>query len=175
MRHLGMEPRTTAVGAKEQNGDVEASNGALKRRLEQALLVRGSRDFADQDDYERFVATVVRKANASRGPRVAEEIEAMRPLVVNRLPEYTEIAVPVASTSTIRVKSCAYSVPSRLIGARVKVRVFEHRIEVYYADWPATGCEARPRASTTGTSSGPWCASQARFPATSTETKCFQA
>jgi len=85
MRHLGMEPRTTAVGAKEQNGDVEASNGALKRRLEQALLVRGSRDFADQDDYERFVAKVVRKANASRGPRVAEEIEAMRPLVVDRL------------------------------------------------------------------------------------------
>ena len=134
MRHLGMEPRTTAVGAKEQNGDVEASNGALKRRLEQALLVRGSRDFADQDEYERFVAKVVRKAKASRGPRVAEEIEAMRPLMVERLPEYAEVAVPVASTSTIRVKSCAYSVLSRLIGARVKVRVFEHRIEVYYAD-----------------------------------------
>ena len=141
MRHLGMEPRTTAVGAKEQNGDVEASNGALKRRLEQALLVRGSRDFADQDDYERFVAKVVRKANASRGPRVAEEIEAMRPLVVDRLPEYTEVAVHVASTSTIRVKSCAYSVPSRLIGARVKVRIFEHRIEVYYADKVELACD----------------------------------
>ena len=141
MRHLGMEPRTTAVGAKEQNGDVEASNGALKRRLEQALLVRGSRDFADQDDYERFVAKVVRKANASRGPHVAEEIEAMRPLVVDRLPEYTEVAVHVASTSTIRVKSCAYSVPSRLIGARVKVRIFEHRIEVYYADKVELACD----------------------------------
>ena len=141
MRHLGMEPRTTAVGAKEQNGDVEASNGALKRRLEQALLVRGSRDFADQDDYERFVAKVVRKANASRGPRVAEEIEAMRPLVVDRLPEYTGMAVPVASTSTIRVKSCAYSVPSRLIGTRVKVRIFEHRIEVYYADKLELACD----------------------------------
>ncbi len=141
MRHFGMEPRTTAVGAKEQNGDVEASNGALKRRLEQALLVRGSRDFADQDEYERFVAGVVRKANAARGPRVAEEIEAMRPLVVARLPEYIELVVPVSSTSTIRVKSCAYSVPSRLIGERVRVRVFEHRIEVYYADKLELGCE----------------------------------
>ena len=141
MRHLGMEPRTTAVGAKEQNGDVEASNGALKRRLEQALLVRGSRDFGDQDDYERFIAKVVRKANASRAPRVAEEIEAMRPLMVERLPEYSEMAVPVASTSTIRVKSCAYSVPSRLIGARVRVRVFEHRIEVYYADKLELACD----------------------------------
>jgi transposase InsO family protein len=141
MRHLGMEPRTIAVGAKEQNGDVEASNGALKRRLEQALLVRGSRDFADQDEYERFVAKVVGRANAARGPRVVEEIEAMRPLVVERLPEYTEMAAPVASTSTIRVKSCAYSVPSRLIGARVRVRVFEHRIEVYYADKLELACK----------------------------------
>lgn len=141
MRHFGMEPRTTAVGAKEQNGDVEASHRALKRRLEQALLVRGSRDFASQDEYERFVAGVVRKANAARGPRVAEDIEAMRPLVVERLPEYIEVVVPVSSTSTIRVKSCAYSVPSRLIGERVRVRVFENRVEIYYADKLEFGCD----------------------------------
>jgi hypothetical protein len=141
IRHFGMEPRTTAVGAKEQNGDVEAGQGALKRRLEQALLVRGSRDFGDQDEYQRFVAGVVRKANAGRGPRVAEDIEAMRPLVVERLPEYTEVVVPVASTSTIRVKSCAYSVPSRLIGERVRVRIYEHRIEVRYADKLELGCD----------------------------------
>jgi len=141
MRHFGMEPRTTAVGAKEQNGDVEAGHRALKRRLEQALLVRGTRDFGDQDEYERFVASVVRKANACRGPRVAEDIEAMRPLVVERLPEYTEVTVPVSSTSTIRVKSCAYSVPSRLIGSRVRVLLYENRLEVYYADKLELGCE----------------------------------
>jgi transposase InsO family protein len=141
MRHLGMEPRTTAVGAKEQNGDVEASNGALKRRLEQALLVRGSRDFADQAEYERFIVSVTRKANAGRGPRVAEDIEAMRPLVVERLPEYTELVVPVAGTSTIRVKGCGYSVPSRLIGERVRVHVYEHRLEVYYVDTLELACD----------------------------------
>jgi transposase len=141
MRHLGMEPRTTAVGAKEQNGDVEASNGALKRRLEQALLVRGSRDFADQAEYERFIVGVTSKANAGRGPRVAEDIEAMRPLIVERLPEYTELVVPVAGTSTIRVKGCGYSVPSRLIGERVRVHVYEHRIEVYYADTLELACD----------------------------------
>ena len=141
MRHFGMTPRTTAVGAKEQNGDVEASNGALKRRLEQALLVRGSRDFADQADYERFIVGVVRKANAARGPRVAEDIDAMRPLVVERLPEFSEVVVPVSSTSTIRVKSCAYSVPSRLIGERVRVRLYEHRIEVFYADALELACD----------------------------------
>lgn len=141
MRHFGMEPRTTAVGAKEQNGDVEAGHRALKQRLEQALLVRASRDFSDQAEYERFVTGVARKANTARGPRVAEDIEAMRPLVVDRLPEYVEIVVPVAGTSTIRVKSCAYSVPSRLIGERVRVRLFEHRVEVYYADKLELACD----------------------------------
>lgn len=43
MRHFGMKPRTTTVRAKEQNGDVEAANGVLKRALEQSLLLRGSR------------------------------------------------------------------------------------------------------------------------------------
>lgn len=39
MRHLGMEPRTTMVGEKEQNGDVEARDGVLKNLLKQALLL----------------------------------------------------------------------------------------------------------------------------------------
>ena len=49
--------------------------------------------------------------------------------------------MPVSSTSTIRVKHCAYSVPSRLIGERVRVRIYEDRIEVYYADKLELGCE----------------------------------
>ena len=141
MRHFGMQPRMTAVGAKEQNGDVEASNGALKRRLEQALLVRGNRDFTDHDTYEKFIAGVLRKTNNARGPRVAEDLEAMRPLVVERLPEYTELMVAVASTSSIRVKSCVYSVPSRLIGEQVRIRLFENRLEVYYAGQLELSCE----------------------------------
>ena len=62
MRHFGMTPRTTEVGAKEQNGDVEAANGVLKRRLEQALLLRGSREFASAADWQMFIDDVVRKA-----------------------------------------------------------------------------------------------------------------
>ena len=50
MAHLGMKPRTIGIGQSHQNGDVEASNGALKRRLEQHLLLRGSRDFATVEE-----------------------------------------------------------------------------------------------------------------------------
>jgi hypothetical protein len=141
MRHFGMTPRTTEIGAKEQNGDVESSNGALKRRLEQALLVRGSRDFESVDAWQGFVDDVVRKANARRGPRVGEELQGMRELDVAKLPEYVEEYPKVSEWSTIRVKHCAYSVPSRLIGEVLTVRLFEDRIEAYFADQLQLACE----------------------------------
>jgi hypothetical protein len=106
MRHFGMEPRTIEPGQKQQNGDVEALNGALKRRLEQHLLLRGDREV---------------------------ELAAMRLVRVERLAEYTEVDVVVSSWSTIRIKHNAYSVPSRLTGERVRVRVFEARLEIFYA------------------------------------------
>jgi hypothetical protein len=133
MRHFRMKPRTTEIGAKEQNGDVEASNGALKRRLEQALLLRGSRDFESVEAWESSLQQVLRKANGARGRRVEEDLAAMRPLDVSRLPEFTEEQICVSEWSTIRVKHCAYSVPSRLIGETLRVRIYEDRIEADYA------------------------------------------
>jgi hypothetical protein len=141
VRHFGMTARTTAVGAKEQNGDVEASNGAIKRRLRQALLLRGSTDFESQSAYEKFVEEVLRKANAARGKRVEEELATMRPLDVSKLPEYVEEEHVVSERSTVRVKHCAYSVPSRLIGHDVKVRIYEQRIEILFADRVEFACE----------------------------------
>jgi hypothetical protein len=133
MRHFGMTPRTTAVGAKEQNGDVESENGALKRRLEQLLLVRGSRDFDDVAAWQSFIDAAVRTRNAGRQARVAEDLAAMRELNVAKLPEYVEEHAVVSEWSTIRVKHCAYSVPSRLIGQVLTVRVYEDRIEAWFA------------------------------------------
>jgi hypothetical protein len=141
MRHFGMTPRTTEVGEKEQNGDAEASNRVLKRALEQALLVRGSRDFESVDAWQSFIDDVVRKGNRAQARRVADELAAMRELDVDRLPEFVEEDVLVSDWSTVRVKYCAYSVPSRLIGEWVKVRLFEDRIEVRYAGKTELACE----------------------------------
>jgi hypothetical protein len=132
MRHLGMKPRTIGVGKSNQNGDVEASNGALKRRLEQHLLLRGSRDFDSVAEYEKWVHDVVRRANALRQERLDEELACMKAVTVERLPVFTEQKLKVAKGSTIRVKRNTYSVPSRLIDERVKVRIFDGHIEVRY-------------------------------------------
>jgi hypothetical protein len=132
MGHLGMKPRTIAVGASNQNGDVEALNGALKRKLKQHLLMRGSAGFESVEAYERWVQGVLEKANELRRTKVAEEIAAMKELRVSRLPEYVEETVGVTSWSTIRVRRNTYSVPSRLIGREVRVHVYEDRLEVFY-------------------------------------------
>ncbi len=132
--HLGMTPRTTAVGEKEQNGDVEAANGAFKRRLRQELMLRGSSDFESVEAYEVWLQQVVKRLNVGRTERFAEDCAAMRQVRVARLAEFVEETLLVTSWSTIRVNRSPYSVPSRLIGETVRVRVFERQLEVYYAD-----------------------------------------
>jgi hypothetical protein len=141
MEHLGMTPRTIAVGEKEQNGDIEAANGALKRRLNQLLILRGNRDFEDLSEYQQFIDRTTAKMNAARVTRVREDLEQMSILKVDRLVEFKEIDVRVTSWSTIRVKRNAYSVHSRLIGEQVRVRLYEDRLEVRYNGKLQLTCE----------------------------------
>lgn len=132
VEHFGMKPRTIGIGECHQNGDVESLNGVLKRRLEQHLLLRGSRDFESVAAYEAWVQEVLRKTNRLREVKLKEELATMRELAVSRLPEYTEKTVKVSRESTIRIKKNSYSVPSRLRDETVKVRIFDDRLEVYY-------------------------------------------
>lgn len=134
MSHLGMEPRTTGVGKKEQNGDVEAGNGALKRFVDQQLMLRGSRDFDSHDDYADWLHNIFETRNRSRGARLEQDLAAMEPFTATPVPEYTELRVRVSGGATIRVKTNTYSVPSRLKDEHVRVRVYDERIEVHYAD-----------------------------------------
>jgi len=132
MEHLGMTPRTIAIGKKHQNGDVEALHGALKRRLEQHLLLRGSRDFESVEEYETWLWEAVEKANRLRTKRFKQDLAAMKPLTADRAPEFREKDVRVTSRSTINVNYNIYSVPSRLIGEMVRVRIYDDRLEVRY-------------------------------------------
>lgn len=132
MRHLGMEPRTIQIGESHQNGDVESLNGSLKRRLEQHLLLRGSRDFASQEEYASWLCEIQRQSNRLRARRLREELEVMRPLQVKRLLEWREQNVRVTTCSTVNLKGYRYSVPSSLIGEQVVVRLWEERVEVLY-------------------------------------------
>jgi transposase len=126
--HFGLEPRTTGVGRPQENGDCESSHGHLKRRIRQHLLLRGSRDFGSEEEYDGFLAGVLESANRPRAGRLEEELAAMGERLVEALPDYREVMVTVGNSSTVRVRKVVYSVPSRLIGARLLARVYEDRI-----------------------------------------------
>lgn len=132
MRHFGMKPRTIGVGESEQNGDIEAANGALKRRLKQHLLLRRSCEFESVDVYESWVQSRCSLANAGRSKRLAEELAVMGELNAERLCEHVDVDAKVSPWSTINVKDNVYSVPSRLMGQELRVRVTEREIEVWF-------------------------------------------
>ena len=131
MRHYGMEPTWNNTGIAHENGDVEQAHYRFKEALDQALRVRGSREFADRASYERFVTELVKQRNQTRKARFQEERPALAPLPLAPLSPCSELRVRVSRFSTIQVLGNTYSVPSRLIGTRLLVRVRAERLEGY--------------------------------------------
>ena len=134
LKHFGMQPRTIHVNSPNENGDIEAANGAFKRALRQHLLLRGSFDFEDLAAYEGFLWSLFEQRNALRSQRLAEEIAVMKVLSVAPWPEMREVRTRVSSGGTIRVRHNTYSVPSGLKGKLVQVRLYEWQVEVWYAN-----------------------------------------
>jgi hypothetical protein len=129
--HYDLTPLTINVNCPHEHGDVESQNGHLKRRLDQHLLLRGSRDFNCLEQYDGFVEEVLRAANAKRQKRLVEELACMRPLPAMGLAEYREFEPVVSSQSLMRVNRHTYSVPSRLIGHTLRVEQYEAELKVY--------------------------------------------
>jgi len=132
LRHYGLAGESINAGCANENGDVESSNGGFKRAVEQALLLRGSRDFRSRDEYSVFIEKLVMQRNKNRSERFSEEVKVLRRLPDRRLEAYKEMIVSVSSGSTISVNKNIYSVNSRLIGEKVKVRVYAEKIEMWY-------------------------------------------
>ena len=133
LAHYGLAGEHTQPRRPNENGDVEQSHYRFRERLEQALLLRGSRDFADRDDYAAFLRQHLARANAGRTQRLAQERPLLRPLPASRLEACQRLWARVGPSSTIRVQNNVYSVHSRLIGERVEVRLFGEHLELWYA------------------------------------------
>src|SRR6185437_12994119 len=73
MRHYAMEPTWNNAGVAHENGDVEQSHHRFKLAVDQALRVRGSRDFPTRNSYQRFPDDLVRTRHLTRPPRSTTE------------------------------------------------------------------------------------------------------
>jgi transposase InsO family protein len=129
--HYGMEPSRNNTGIAHENGAIESVHGHLKKGIDDALLLRGARDFADLCAYRRFIDEVIGRRNARNTARITVERAALQELPDRRTADYEDAIVTVTSTSGFVLRKVFYSVPSRLIGHRLRVRLFDDRLEVY--------------------------------------------
>ncbi len=114
MDYYQVEPQRTNARQAHENGDVESSHGHLKTAVDQALLLRGSRDFASREEYEQFLTQLIDKRNAARADKFrARATVPGRVAAGQARPSASAISgIKVHSSSTIQVK------PQHVLGSQ---------------------------------------------------------
>ena len=139
--HYGLRASRNNLGLSHENGPIESRQGSLKRALDQALLLRGTREFADLPAYEQFVAETVRRLNARCARAWELERASLKPLPARRTVDFEEIDARVSKFGVFSAKSALYSVPSRLAGHRLKVRLYSAHLEAWLGGVKVFECE----------------------------------
>lgn len=129
--HYGMQPTRNNRGIAHENGAIESPHGHLKNAVRDALLLRGSADFADLVAYRRFIDEIVSRHNARHGKRIDAERPFLQPLPAARTGDYEDPRVYVTSAGGFTLRKVFYTVPSRLIGHRLCVRLYDDRLELF--------------------------------------------
>jgi hypothetical protein len=129
--HYGMTATRNNAGIAHENGSIEGPHGHLKRAINDALLMRGSRDFDDLVAYRRFVDEIVSHCNARNSKRIDVERIELQDLPVRRTSAYEEVTVRVTSSGGFTLRKVFYTVPSRLIGHRLRVKLFDDRLDIF--------------------------------------------
>src|SRR6516162_4969959 len=131
MRHYDMMPTRNNLGVAHENGSIESSHGHLKKALQDALLLRGSRDFDHLDGYRRFVDEIVGRRNANNRKRIELERPMLTALPKRRTADYEEKIVTVTSSGGFILRRVFYTAPSQLIGHRLRVHLYDDRLECF--------------------------------------------
>jgi hypothetical protein len=126
-----MQPTRNNSGVAPENGAIESAHGHLKNTVEDALLLRGSRQFETLAAYRRFIDEIFGRHNAQRAKTIAIERASLAALPANRTVDFEEVLVHVTSTSAFVLRKVFYTVPSRLIGQRLRVRLYDDRLECF--------------------------------------------
>jgi len=132
LKHYGIAGQKTQPASPNENGDVEQSHYRFKKAVDQALMLRGSRDFASLDDYRQFVNHIFEQRNKGCTERFEEELKHLSSLPHDKINMVKQKTVKVGPGSTIRVDHNVYSVHSRLIGESVTFFVHQDKVIVQY-------------------------------------------
>lgn len=130
--HYGMVASTNNRGMSHENGSIEKSHDTLKKAIEQALLLRGSCDFIDQQAYTCFLEAIVNTRNVACRERLAIESCGLKDLPERKWHAPTILRVRVSSGSIVQILSEPYTVPSRLIHYTLVAYVYHEDIVLFY-------------------------------------------
>ena len=130
--HYSLRSTRINPGQSHENGVAEHAHYRLKDAIDQALILRGSRDFDTADDYASFVRQMVERRNRLVEGKLEQELLCLGPLPPAPVPEYVNYQSKVRKWCTIQVAGHSYSVPARLIGKEVQIRLYADWVEVYY-------------------------------------------
>jgi hypothetical protein len=130
--HYDLKGCKTNPDSPHENGDVEQRHYRFKQAVDQALILRNSRNFVDRSEYEQFLGKLFKQLNAGRNKRFLEEQAVLQRLPKHRIEACKKSTTRVGPSSTIRVNHNVYSVDSRLIGERIGVRLFMEHLEIWY-------------------------------------------
>ena len=131
--HYGMQATRNNLGVAHENGAVESQHGHLKRAIAQALMLRGSADFDSLAAYRGWLADLIGRRNARRDRLVGLERAVLGRLPPRRTTDHDEAVVQVTSSSGFVLKKVFYTVPSRLIGFRLGLHIYDDRLECFLA------------------------------------------
>ncbi len=134
--HYGMTPTRNNTGIAHENGAIEAPHGHLKRAIEDALLLRGSADFDDLPSYRGFIDEIVSRRNGRHAKRIDIERAELLSLPERRASDYEEVNLRVTSSGGFTLRKVFYTVPSRLIGHRLKGRLYDDRLDLFVGATP---------------------------------------
>jgi hypothetical protein len=109
--HYGMTPTRNNPGVAHENGSIESSHGHLRKAL-------------GEDAYRRFVDEVVGR----RGPGL---LRCQR-----RTVDYEQKIVTVTSSRGFILRRVFYTAPSRLIGHRLRVHLYDDRLDCFLGSTP---------------------------------------
>lgn len=129
--HYRMVPTRNNRGVAHENGVIESAHGHLKQAIGDALLLRGSVDFDSLEDYRQFIDELVSRRNRHHSMRIEAERAELQPLPEMRTLDYEPAFIYVTSSGGFTLRKVFYTVPSRLIGHRLRVRLYDDRLALY--------------------------------------------
>ena len=98
--------------------------------------MRGSRDFDDLDGYRRFVDEIIGRQNAHNRRRIELERPHLAELPKRRTADFEEKVVTVTSSGGFILRRVFYTAPSRLIGHRLRVHLYDDRLDCFLGSTP---------------------------------------